>query len=459
MSEQTDSPSPWFLRIPSGIYWTLLALIVLALVFGYDRREQSEALDHVQIGCQLEEKELYEQALTEYKQALDNSRLARKVRGEVALKMADIYFTRFEDFQRAQAYYLRARNLDPKLGERANVQERMKSAKQRATGSGVTQGATTSTIIQHIELISQPLADKQGPVLASLPGREVRAGEIGRALAGLQGTAALQIMNDPKQFQQFLEQYVGKALIYQAAVDAGLHHDPDVSALLYDYQRTLLSERYLLGQKQKSQTLTNEQVKLYYNKNKDKFADPGRVAALMIKSRSEKDAARSLEKINSGMSFADVASSESIDMASAKIKGVVGYISEQEGFIPGVGKAPEVVAKLMTLNLNEVTSVTQIAGSFYMFKVVNKVPRRERPLDEVRSQVEAALHDGDNKSSPDAIAVSLRQKYQTEIFPQAFEEYKSFAERFSAQKATRSQTTATAQTIPPPEAGKSTPLR
>src|SRR5262245_59067682 len=85
-------------RIPGGFIWTILAVLVLLLVLGYDRVEQKEAKDHAIIAKTLEGKGEYSRAISEYDRALANSRLSRKVKAEIAIHVADIYVQHFEDY-------------------------------------------------------------------------------------------------------------------------------------------------------------------------------------------------------------------------------------------------------------------------------------------------------------------------------------------------------------------------
>src|SRR5690606_26492598 len=96
-------------RMPYGLMWLVLTIIVLVLVIGYDRRSIHEAEQHISTGSELEQKGLFMEALNEYEQGFENKRLGRKAKAQAALSMAEIYFTPLEDYPSAHQYYVQAR--------------------------------------------------------------------------------------------------------------------------------------------------------------------------------------------------------------------------------------------------------------------------------------------------------------------------------------------------------------
>src|SRR5438552_9710301 len=83
-------------RIPGGVYWTVMALLVLGLVVTYSRHEEKEGMSHSDTGRALEKKGVYQDAISEYRKTLDNPRVGRKDRGEVAARIANVFFDHFE---------------------------------------------------------------------------------------------------------------------------------------------------------------------------------------------------------------------------------------------------------------------------------------------------------------------------------------------------------------------------
>jgi tetratricopeptide (TPR) repeat protein len=444
--DRTEEDNPMPGRIPHGVYWTVLALVVLGLVFGYDKHVQRTALDHQALGQQYENQQLYDSAISEYQLALDNRRLARKTKAQIALRVANIYFDHYEDYDKAQSFFVRARHESPRSVESPSIQKRMYEAQQRMRGTRLSQGETTSTIIQHVELINQPAGDLDGPILAKFRGREIHAGEVDRYLHNLPNYQAVFTHGDAQQLTQFVEDYLSRALIYRAAIDADLHRNPDVSEKLYDYQRTLLTERYLKDSKRKAQVVTNDRVEAFYRENREKyFVEPARAVIGMVKTTSETAARAALEHLRAGAQFGDVATSYSIDKASMRTRGVVGTVTEKDGFIPGLGAVPDITKKLLQMQRNDITGVTQTPdGAYCIFKVISIWPRREQTLDEARNQIEATLRGKNLDDVTRDLSKNLRETYQAELDRGGIERFWEFSARRARESTS---TTATAETV------------
>jgi parvulin-like peptidyl-prolyl isomerase len=107
-----------------------------------------------------------------------------------------------------------------------------------------------------------------------------------------------------------------------------------VTQRLYDYQRNLVAERYLQDLRQQARVVSNEQVERYYKDHLQDFTRPGEASIAMIKTTDKAKAEEALAKLRQGIPFVDVATSYSVDQASAKAQGIVGYISERDNNIP-----------------------------------------------------------------------------------------------------------------------------
>lgn len=441
-----EQPRTGLARIPSGVYWTVLALVVLAMVLGYDRREQRDAQKRITHAHYLEEHEHYGDAIAEYKQALENKRLNLKTKAEVALALGNLYYDHLEDYDRASSYYVRAKHLSPKVVRQPSVQERMKLAKERSTGKLVPDEGTTQTIIDRVELIRQPDADKRGPVVARLRGEEIHAGEIQRALQAQPNWQEIAQKANDESLVNFVQEYLNRALVYRAAVDQGLQRAPDVSQRLYDYQKTLLSERYLSDAREKATQVSDKEIVDYYTKNHDQYSRPARISLAMIKTDTPEKAQKALEKLRQGTSFQEVAASDSMDTATVQTHGVIGTISEADPFIPGVGRVPEIFEKLLTMQPNQVTAVTKLQNAYYIFKILGRTARQERVLDEVRPEIVKLLRAQKLSAATEGLNSTLHKNYEAQIEREGLSHFWQFAGQSTRDQHEQSTTSTAAQT-------------
>lgn len=417
--ESPDSQPAWFEKIPSGAYWTAITVLVLLLVWFYDRSEKMDALQHIERAKRFEREQLFHEAVSEYTQALDNARLDKKSRGQVALHIGDVYGGRFQDFERAQSYYVRAKRLAPKLSDEPAVQKRIQAAQEKA-GHARPMAAGTAATTAPLDSIGPPEAgssaeDRRGPVVAKFTGGEVHAGEVDREMRKRPGYQAALARADRAEAEKAVEEALNRALVYRAAIEAGYDRDPDVAARLREYRKTLVSERYMQDARREAEIVRQEDIEDYYAKHQDRFVRPARIVVGLIKTTSTLTAQAALDDLRNGAPFGDVATSRSLDEPSRSARGLAGAVSEGEDFIPGVGHAPEAVKALMSMNANDITGVTEHGGAFYIFKVLEKTPRQEPSVDEVRAQIEAELRGRNTGQGSKGIYETLRKRYDAEV--------------------------------------------
>jgi parvulin-like peptidyl-prolyl isomerase len=386
-------------RTPYGLIWLILTVIVLVLVILYDRRSINDAERHISTGKELERKGLFMEALSEYDQAFHNRRLGRKAKAGAALSMAEIYFTHLEDFPAAHQYYVQAKQESPTVFSTRELQEHAKTAAARAQGSGVFKsrnnaggaGSTTATIVQRVELISEPMQDKRGPVLARYNGGEIHAGQVLRELQHRPEFHSPEFRENPEKLRQYMQNALREEMAYQAAVSAGVHKDADLSARLYDYQKQLITQRYLVDRRDLAMKVDNTQVEQYYKEHKDEFVKPGSIQISMIKATSETSATELLDMLRKGAAFQDVATSYSADKSLKNVGGSLGIITEGQTSIPGVGEAPDLVKGLFQLPVHSVSEVVPVGDAFYIFKINSVTPTLNITLDEARGRIENHL--------------------------------------------------------------------
>lgn len=429
---ENNQPQPpsWLSRVPTGLIWTILALVVLVMVLSYDRREQHEAKEHIANAQQWVKEEHYGQAIAEYKKALENKRLNNKAKGEVALALGNLYYDHFENYDEAYSYYVRAKRLAPKVVRDAATQERIKIAQERKTGRTVIgDEGTTQTVIDRVELIRQPATDLHGPVIARIKGQEIHAGELQRTLQSQPNWQETVLKANDVKLAELVQDYLNRSLLYRAAIDEGFQRNPDVTQKLFDYQKTLISERYLSDAREKALQVSDKEVADYYQKHLSTYCQPARISLAMIKTDTAEKAQKVLEKLRDGAVFGDVATSESIDKASARTHGTVGTISEKDPFVPGIGRIPEVLGELLKMEPPQITGVTQIGNAYYIFKILNKIPRSERTMEELRPEIEQLVRAEKSNSVTSGLYGNLSKQYNAQIDREGLSHFWEFAGR------------------------------
>lgn len=404
--ETPGGPTRLFGIVPPGLLWTVVALMVVAVVWTYDRSAQRTALDHVAMGEVAEEKQDYRGALGEYALALENSRLNKRARASVAIRMARLAEDRLGRPDEAARLLARARDLHPKSVQDPVLQEKMRRLGVRAEGTGrseVGTGAsprrTTPTLAstsappvrEAAGLVGPPPSDLEGPALAVMEGMELRAGELVRTMGSLTSYKTVLGEGELGDFERLVNDQSERALLYKAALDAGFGDAPDIHERVYEYQRTLVSERYMAAQKKSASVIPDERVRAFYEEHKERFGQAGSVGLAMIKTGTEEDAQRAYKALEEGTAFADVATSHSIEKVSAARGGLIGGITESDAFVPGLGPQKKLIEAIRTLDTDQYTSPTRVDDAYYIIRVVERTPARTQSFEEARPRIESLM--------------------------------------------------------------------
>ncbi len=439
---QAGGASLLFGWMPTGALWSILAVVVVVLVWTYDRSAQRAASDHVATAEVLEEKQDFKGAFGEYEQALENGRLNKRTRAGVALSMARLAEDQLGQPAEAARLLTRARDIYPRSVQDPVLQEKLKrlgvstdrsesTTETKANGrNGRNHTAqpehkspepkpANKSVISSINdskqvLAKPPVQDLQGPVVATFGDTELHSGEVKRMLGGLKTYKDMVLSGEVKNYEELVNQQLERALVYKAAVDAGIAEDPDMAARVYDYQRTLASERFLEKQKSQSAIIPAEAVEKFYEANKERFGVPGRMELQLLKTASPLEGERAYKSLVDGVSFEDVISSYT-DTSTLDASQVRGTVNDTDNFLPGLGPQPEVISTLKGLKQGEYTSPTLIAGSTYIIGVVSKSEAHTLSLDEMRPKIEIVLRREAMANSSKTVVDDLTASYTVRL--------------------------------------------
>ncbi|MBI2060568.1 MAG: peptidyl-prolyl cis-trans isomerase [Nitrospirae bacterium] len=120
-----------------------------------------------------------------------------------------------------------------------------------------------------------------------------------------------------------------------------------------------------------------------YTEHLDEFRRPGTVRARQILVSTREEALEILQTLKSGMDFASVARERSIS-PDAETGGDLGYFSADE-------TQPEIARACFDLPVGGISREVESPYGFHLFQVVDKVPPRTLPLDEVRESITTRL--------------------------------------------------------------------
>jgi foldase protein PrsA len=191
--------------------------------------------------------------------------------------------------------------------------------------------------------------------------------------------------------QRILDGMVERELLIAEAIKRGLHMDRELRQAVEALREQLLFAKLIEVERGKADVTTKE-VEEYYNLYKDAFAIPEERRVSMIVLPTEAKAKEALISLLQGRDFSILAGTHSTD-ESAKQAGDIGFIVQTSPFPQPDKKTMfakfEEVA--FNLELNKSSAIFKGPDGFYIIKVTEIKPARERLLSEVYENIEQGL--------------------------------------------------------------------
>lgn len=149
---------------------------------------------------------------------------------------------------------------------------------------------------------------------------------------------------------------------------------------LDDLRGQIKSTLLLEGIAAKDVTVEEEELKTYYEENKDRYTEPEQVKARHILVEDEETAKSILKKLESGEDFAEIAKEKSSDSGSKDKGGDLGF------FERGVMDASFEEAAF-NLGIGETSAPVKTMFGYHIIRVEDKKPERLAAFEEVRDDV------------------------------------------------------------------------
>jgi hypothetical protein len=382
-------------RFPHGIYWTLLAILLLVAVWQYDQGEKKIARQHISSAETFAAQAEYISAIQEYRHAMENPRLSRKEKAQIAIKIAQLYADNLHDAELALAFYNQARRFYPASVSRPEIKAKLAELKDQI---GVLRSAElaekdedTSEATSRVVLLSPPVSDLKGPVVAQVCGRDIHAGALARYLRSKADYQYLVLHPEAPKFDEAIKEFFEREMAYLKAVDERLHERPGLAEQLYDYQRLVLAQHYRKEFIDTAEQPDEKEIRAFYEKYKQRFLIPERIVVGAIGSTTESKVLEAKQLFAQGVRWEDLVTSYCESQSLRAMNGLLGTITPSDKTLPVFGEVPELIKNLATLPPKGILGPMQINHEYILFAILEKLPKQEKSLEEVRPQIEVIL--------------------------------------------------------------------
>jgi len=210
---------------------------------------------------------LYEAAVKTYLDYLADHTLDDVRRANTFYTIANIYFERSHDYQKALEYYFKIKILYPGSKLQGDVARKIVNCLERLKRS-----TDASRYVAQSAALKPGEQKRPGAVLARIGKREITQGDLDFEIKNMPEYARAQF-KDKKSRQTFLQQYIVGELLYDSARRQGLDKDKDVVEGAFRAEKSLMAEKVLQKELQDKVKVSPADVELYYKAHKDRYVE------------------------------------------------------------------------------------------------------------------------------------------------------------------------------------------
>lgn len=256
---------------------------------------------------------------------------------------------------------------------------------------------------------TQKAADKtmQGPIVAKVGSAGITQADFEREMKSLPDYAQ-QLFEGEAGKEKFLDEVIKKEILYQEALKRGLDKSPDFSRKLEEFKKLTLASELLEKDVMSKNKVTEQEVKDYYNKHKDDFTTTSQIRASHILVKTEAEASKVLARLKKGEKFEEIAKKESLDTASAKNGGDIGFFTRGQ-------LVPEFEKAAAGLKAGELSGPVKTPYGYHIIKVTDRKTGPVVEFDRVKDVIFQRLSGEKQKEAFDNYIAELRKNYKVEI--------------------------------------------
>jgi peptidyl-prolyl cis-trans isomerase C len=225
---------------------------------------------------------------------------------------------------------------------------------------------------------------EDGKVLATIDGEKITLEEFNKELDRIPANMKMLVLTQSGK-QSFLDRYVVKRLLMEEAKKANIEKDKDFQDRLSDIREQLLIESLLKKKVATNINPSEQELKDYYEKNKEKFKTGQEVDTRQILVKTEKEAREIRGKLDKGEDFADLAKRYSIDPSAKATGGEIGFHAKGT-LVPEY----EAVAFKMT-KVGQISAPVKTQLGYHIIQLQGIKPPAYTPYEEVKEFIKQRI--------------------------------------------------------------------
>lgn len=338
-------------------------------------------------------KGLKEQAAEAFEDYLNTNRLDPREEADLLYKLGGIYMDIYK-YEKALKNFYKAEMVEPKAAFAQDMDQKIIEALEN-----LGMGAQARYELQARTSLGGE-DEARSKAVARIGKREISDAEIDMAFKNVPEWMK-KGLDDPQKRLEFIRDYVAREVLYAKAKRLGLDTKDEVRQALELLKKQVIVEELLSREiDEKLDKITPEDIKLYYDANKETLGmEPAqiKVGYLSFENESQKDEfTQKLRKQEGGPKEA--------------------WITEGESGISGIGEAKDAIAGLFLLEKGRISDPVKIKDKFYIFSVLDKKEKRQKDFEEVKPQAEYGYRMKKQQEISQSLLKEALEEQEVEIF-------------------------------------------
>ena len=218
-------------------------------------------------------------------------------------------------------------------------------------------------------------------ILAKVNGTPITSQDVENELRMLGSRA--QEFNNPQGKEMLLEQIINRKLFLLDAVKNNYEYNSQFKEELQKLKEDLLAN-FAITKAVENVKVTDEDIKKFYEENKDKMISPETVNASHILVDSEEKAKEILEEINAGKITFEEAAKANSSCPSSQNGGSLGQFGKGQ-------MVPEFDTAVFAMSVGEISGPVKTQFGYHLIKLNGKTEASEIPFEEVKESIAIQL--------------------------------------------------------------------
>ncbi len=252
---------------------------------------------------------------------------------------------------------------------------------------------------------------KKGDVVAKIDSEVITTKDVEQEVGALPDFAK-EFFKGPDGMSKLVDELVKKELLYVEAKKRGLDKDEEFQRKFEEIKKNAMITRLLEKEIKGMPQVSEKEVKDFYDAHKEEFVQPTAVRLSQIVVKTDDDAKKLYARLQKGEPFTKLATEVSIDKASAKSGGDLGFFKRGE-----MNQELEKVA--FSLKKNQISMPVPLKDGIHIL-VVTDIKGTAVPFDKMKDGLTQQLMAKKQQDGLEQFIEGLKKNYKVEINKENF---------------------------------------